>query len=367
MEFKKKKEKFYEIDKIIEKESLYNIIYGERSNGKSFAVKKWCLERAYKEGELFALIFRYSSDKATNKNIENYFLDTPIIEITGKKYNSVFVRAGAIYLCSEEEEESGKIKKIKGPQVGYIAYLDSEEKYKSLPFEGCVNIIFEEFISRRAYLVDETTKLQSIISTIFRLRLNYQICRVFLIGNLISQVNPYTREWNLNKLTNQKEGTIDEYVVITETGKIKIACERCQASKMQGGIAINSKGQAMERGTWEVEEVPLFNKKNINNFEVLYTFVYTYMGFYFLCKFLREKNSMNMFIFIEKKTTEIKEGTRVIGDVYNSSILYTTDFKPLVPREGIIFDLIKQGKIMFSDFLTGTNFYTCYNTMKKIK
>lgn len=70
-----------------------------------------------------------------------------------------------------------------------------------------------------------------------------------------------------------------------------------------------------------------------------------------------------MFIFIEKKTTPIKEGTRVIGDIYDTSILYTQSFKPIVDREKIIFELLKQGKVCFSDRLTGTNFYTCYNTM----
>lgn len=365
MELLKKNYDFYKLDKILSKNALYNIIYGQRANGKSYAVKKWCISESYLYDRYFTLCFRFKEDKKTNAKIASYFDDAPISKITKGEYDGIKVKSDILYFTYTDDK--GKVKY--GKQAGYVAFVDCEEQYKSLPFDKNYNIIYEEFISRRMYIVDEVTKFQSLVSTLLRLRINDGTqCRVFLIGNLISQVNPYRLEWNLNKLENQKPDTIDEYIFITPTGQVKIAAERCKQVKSQGGIAVSKKAQQQETGEWETAEVPIFNRDNMSNYYINHTFVYTYMGSYFLCRFLTEKNNTNsMFIYIEKKTTPIKKDTRVIGDIYDTSVLYTSTFKPLVDRERIVFDLLKAGKVCFSDRLTGTNFYTCYNTMMKTK
>lgn len=365
MKLFKKEPEFYNLDKILEYQALYNIIYSERSNGKSYAVKKWCLEQAYKQDDLFCLVFRFKSDKSRNSDIKGYFSDAPIESITEGEYSGVEVRSGLIYFTYEDED--GKVKR--GKQCGFVANVQGEEAFKSLPFEGCCNIIYEEFISKSHYLIDEVRMFENLVSTILRLRLNYQLCRVFLIGNTLSQVSPYKVEWNLYKMPTQKSGTIDIYNITTETGHIKIACEFCPHVNNQGGIAITQKGQALEKGLWEVDNFNTFSfKENKEKFEEKYHFIYTYLGLYFMCRFLVEKNKNNsMFIYVEKLTKSIKEDERVIGDIYSTSALYTQDFTPLVERERVIFNLLKQGKVAFCDNLTGTNFYTCYNTMKKNK
>ena len=42
---KEKKSKFYSLDGILEKDADYNIIFGERSNGKTYAALEYSISR----------------------------------------------------------------------------------------------------------------------------------------------------------------------------------------------------------------------------------------------------------------------------------------------------------------------------------
>ena len=184
----------------------------------------------------------------------------------------------------------------------------------------------------------------------------------------MSRVNPYISAWNLSTTVNQKEDSIMVFEIRrkADTGEemvFKIACQRCK-DYQKAGIALGVKAQQQETAQWETDKVSVL--ENWKSFECKYEFVFTYSGFYFLCRFLK-KGSQNLLIYVERKTTPIKENTRVIGDIESTSILYTSDFIPLVEKEKIIFNLISSNKIFFCDALTGTDFYTCYRTMKKSK
>ena len=56
------KSKYYSLKNILSKNAQYNIIFGERSNGKTYAVLKYALERFVKTGEQLALIRRWQDD-----------------------------------------------------------------------------------------------------------------------------------------------------------------------------------------------------------------------------------------------------------------------------------------------------------------
>jgi len=57
--------KWYSLDNILKHESQYYMIFGERSNGKSYAVDKYILDKFFKEGEQFAFVKRYEDDIKT--------------------------------------------------------------------------------------------------------------------------------------------------------------------------------------------------------------------------------------------------------------------------------------------------------------
>ena len=56
------KQKFYSLKTILSKDAQYNIIFGERSNGKTYSVLKYGLEKFCKTGEQTAIVRRWSED-----------------------------------------------------------------------------------------------------------------------------------------------------------------------------------------------------------------------------------------------------------------------------------------------------------------
>ena len=55
-------QKFYSLKSILEKKAQYNIIIGERSNGKTYAVLKYAIERYLQTGEQLAIVRRWRDD-----------------------------------------------------------------------------------------------------------------------------------------------------------------------------------------------------------------------------------------------------------------------------------------------------------------
>ena len=53
------KQKFYNLSNLLKTESQYKMLLGERSNGKSYAVKEYVLNEAYKNNNQFAYIRRW--------------------------------------------------------------------------------------------------------------------------------------------------------------------------------------------------------------------------------------------------------------------------------------------------------------------
>ena len=100
---------------------MYIMLLGERSNGNSYATKYVALWEAYYEKDIrtkqpkercqLAYLRRWR-DEIKSRDVEAYFSDMPIIEITNGMFESVRVYRGDIYLIHEEEEKILDRKKI---------------------------------------------------------------------------------------------------------------------------------------------------------------------------------------------------------------------------------------------------------------
>lgn len=365
-----KRTKYYDGEGILSKDAFYNIVLGGKNIGKSFFYKKLCLDEAWTQDKKFVLMFRFESDRKTNLQIENYFEDDELVkyikELTDNEYSCIRARAKSLYFGNKTGKNQF------GIHIGFVCFLNKEESYNSSVFEGVYNILFEEFISRKGYLIDEPHILEVAVNTILRNRAFSGKARVILVGNLISKVNPYVSYWNLQGVLRQKTGSIEIYERQRERtdGQIfvlKIAVEICPDLDI-GGIAVGRKMEHEEHGTWEEMDVPVLENWREKDFEELTLFVFVWDGFYFLCRVLT-KDFDNLFIYVERKTTKIKPETRVIGKINESeidlisSLFYTKNFQPLVEAERKIFSLIPQGKLLFSDAQTGTDFWMCYDSM----
>lgn len=320
------------------------LLVGVRSGGKSFAVRQLCIEDAYKNGKKFCYLRRYDID-AKDSNAGQYFTDTPYIStLTEGKSTSVNVWHHNIYLAHFDDN---KVKTVNDMQIGRSFALSTAEHYKSQSFPDYDNIIYEEFITDNAYLgADEPTKLQNFMSTVFRDRKG---CKTWLVGNKLSRMCPYFREWSLTKTTKQENGTIEYYKM--DSGTI-IAVYMTDTTKHANKLFFGNASKQITKGEWESKEYPHLD--DMQNFTPLYTCVMVYLGTKFLLLFGKYKNGFMW--YVQPKTSEIQPHTRVICKEPNADPLYTTSFRGLTEKEQYIFNLLKNGEVLFSDNLTGTEF-----------
>ena len=173
----KREKVHYNIDNIDSQGANINLIYGERSNGKSYQVKhkkgvlKYLedtvtyhdnytdkgniIKECIKKGSRFILMRRWREEISSDL-IEKYFDDVDIMKLTDNKYNCITMFKKQLYL-SIYNNEDGKIKRVE--RIGYVVALSTEQKYAGGSFLDVTDIIFEEFMSRGIYINNEPDKL----------------------------------------------------------------------------------------------------------------------------------------------------------------------------------------------------------------
>lgn len=344
------------IDKIL-KSCNWLLILGERSNGKSYASKNLIIKKCIDNEEEFIYLRRYDLDCKDSLCV-SYFGDVPVETMTDGAYSCIDVYRKGIYLANIDNE-TGKI--TRGKKIGYCHALSNSEHYKSLAFPKVNYIIYEEIVSQDGrYLYNEPNKLQHYISTIYRQRQG----KVIMIGNTISRICPYYREWNL-KIAHQKLGSIEDYTFHNDNGEdTTMSVYLTDSLNYNSGMFFGNSAKNITKGAYEVEEYPHL-PKSIHKYQVIYTIVVEYNEFKFLGRLLKDKESKDIFWFIEPKTTEIKDGSRVISNQFNSSPYYSMTFRDAVSdNEKRAFSIFLNNKICYSDNLTGTEFNTIIKYIK---
>ena len=105
----KEKIKYWDIFPILSKQAQYNIIFGERSNGKTYGTLKYCIEEYFAKGDEFAYIRRWDEDLVGKKgeSLFNGLIANGVIKKASKgKFNTVIYKSRAYYMALIED---GKI------------------------------------------------------------------------------------------------------------------------------------------------------------------------------------------------------------------------------------------------------------------
>lgn len=363
MKFSERSEKiggfmrYYSLAKILKKKAQYNIIFGERSNGKSYAVKKKVLEDFRDRGAQFVYIRRFESD-ISNALANRYFADVPVTEIFGENYNVIYVWANKIFIALLDGEKKKNVK-----CVGFTLALSLAQRYSSTAYPNVENIILEECVALDGnYLPNELFLFTHIISTIARRRDNV-VC--WLICNAISRMSPYWREYGAEEIIKTiKQGEIRLVERPTSAGNQLVAIEYCQNTEGRSRLFSGLSEAMTNEGKWLTEEYPHLPVP-VDGCEKCYCFVVQYKNFNFLVEYL--SSSYGYCLLVSPKTTEIKKGTRVISDVPSLDPLYTVGFYALSPAERTIFDMMDNGKTFYVDNQTGTEFQEAVRNIRKIR
>ena len=212
--------KWYSLERILKQTGQYYVIFGERSNGKSYACNKMIIDKFFQDGEEFAYVKRYEEDMKKKymdevfNPLEDYIRDTYNHEI--KFYQGKFL----VYECGT----SGKLSECK--TMGTAFSIANVNRTKGTSYPNITTILFEEFMSIDCtYLPDELNLFLNLVSTIVRYRTNV---KVFMLANAISKHSPYLSALGL-KPHRLKKGEIVSRVYEDKKGfKTKFVVERTE-------------------------------------------------------------------------------------------------------------------------------------------
>lgn len=344
------KQVHYNIDELDKEQANFNIIFGEKSNGKSYQVKhKKAVEYYLKTGRRFILLRRWRED-INNLWIEQYFADVDVAKLTKNKYNIITCYRKVLYLSNINLETS---KITRGEKIGYVMALSTEQHYSGGSFLDVDNIIFEEFMERGTYLKNEPDKLMILYSTIDRKR---GTTKIYMVGNSITRVCPYINDWGLDTIfKNIKQGEIKTKQILNEETEVKIAIEYCKAS---GGksMTIGNASSMIDSGAWQTFPQPKLPKSR-KEYKSLYMFGFQFKGFKFLCELLKDEKDICWYIYPYYK--EFNEKIIVFSDVIKPSKYWQRDIYNIsINNEKLkdLFGTFKENKIFYSSDLCGTDF-----------
>ena len=324
---KKNQIKYYSLKKILEYNADYNIIFGERSNGKTYSVLKYALDNYCKTGKQLAIIRRFREDfigKRGNELFSPLEANEEIVKSSDGEWTHIYYYSSRWFLCRYEENEAGNINRIVDDKPFAFAFaLGSWEHDKGTGYPDITIILFDEFITRGAYLADEFVLFMNTLSTIIRLRNDVTI---FMLANTVNKYCPYFKEMGLKHVSQMVQGTIDLYTIESEkakNGTLKIAVEYCDTynknSKPSNKYFAfdNAKLKMITRGAWEIDIYPHCPYKYKPK-DILFTYFIEFDGSLLQCEIIAIDGCM--FTFIHEKTTPLKNE--------DEDIIYSTKFDP---------------------------------------
>ena len=358
------KENKYNLDKIDSKNALINIVWGGRSDGKSFQVKHKkgiipFIESSINDRDRFILVRRLR-DELTSEKIEGYFKDVNVKELTNGEYDTIAYYRREIYLANYVD-----FKKVLGEKIGYVVPLSGEQNYAGVSYLDVNNIIMEEFMSRKVYLNSEPDKLINLWNTVDRGR---GIVRMWLVGNSISKVCPYLTDWGLQKvITRQKQGEIAEILLSTNTfddkgNEIKIKCA-IEYSKHYGGsnFSIGKHKDMLNKGTWQSDPQPHL-PKSVNEYKKLFQIGFEYKEFKFLADLLKDNETKEYCWFVFPYNDEFKNNLYIFTDVVKLNKRYQRNIYDLSFKNDKLQNILntfRDGNIFYASDLCGSDFKQC--------
>lgn len=312
--------KFYNLNSILKTNSTYNMIIGERSNGKTYSTLKYGIEQYFKNGSQIAIIRRWQTDIRGNRASEVFkalLSNNEIYKISKGDYHGIHYYGGKYYLCNYGE--NGKAIYNENDVIAYPFSLSDTEHNKSISYPDIRTIIFDEFLTRQVYLPDEFILFMNTISTIVRNRTDVKI---FMLGNTVNKYSPYFEEMGLKNVKEQIQGSIDVYKY--GNSKLKVAVEYCKASGKSKENSFyfafdNPKLEMIKTGAWELDIFPHCPIKYKPK-DILFIYFIEFGGELFQCEIVNKDN--NMFTYIHEKTTPLKNS-------YND-LIYSLDFNPQI-------------------------------------
>ncbi len=342
--------KFYNTAKINKKNATYNVIFGERSNGKTYALLKQTLTDYMRDGSQAAYVRRWKEDITGRRAARLYSglnENGEVSKITKGIFTGVHYWAGKFYLCNYDD--AGKAIYSDLDIVAFTFALSDGEHDKSTSFPNIRTIIFDEFLTNRLYLNDEFVLFMNTVSTIVRRR---EDVKIYMLGNTVNKFCPYFKEMGLDHILKMEQGTIDVYSY--GSSGLTVAVEYCTSlqskEKSNKYFAFNNpKLEMITGGAWELAIYPHLPIKYKPK-DILYTYFIDFNDLLFQCEVVEVEGVY--FTYIHNKTTPLKnvEDDLIYSLDFNPSLNHSRSvFKPRNKLQSRVLWFFKNDKVYFQD------------------
>lgn len=253
---------YYNPKKLLSTNSAYLISIGGRNIGKTTAFELcifWLWQYHNRPSVLLRRMdssfrgekFKHIFDRAFEmiKNVKNYI---------GITYRSGVYRG---YWIIDGKKEYDK------PFLYTYSLNSSNESQKGIyDIQNLGLILFDEFLTRESYLVDEWDIFYNAISTV--LRMNYQ-ANIIMCANTVSWESPYFREMHLTDIRELKQGDMREIRISdTDTTVTVEYCADNVVSDSRKNIVDNRffgfasrTAKMIKSGSWEIGNYPHYTSE----------------------------------------------------------------------------------------------------------
>lgn len=246
-----KKNQFFEWGPVLSRQAPITMVVGARGLGKTYGLRKTCIEQFLKKGVCFVEVSRFKSEQ---KQVQRGYFDRVGAEFPGCEFE---VRGSEGFVWQGKTTEKGK--KV-WERVCYFVSLTELQTTKKRTFDRVKNILFDEAVIDRSdrfhrYLPNEWELLAGLIDSCSRERGDSELHpQLFLLGNAVDLSNPFFQRiglmeaphtgyhWYLKKLFLLVVPEASEYSRSKE--------EETLAGRMLAGTAA---GQAANWNTFSTE------------------------------------------------------------------------------------------------------------------
>lgn len=344
-----KKMKFYSLDRILERDSQYNMIIGERSNGKTYSVLKYALKKWKEDGSQLAIIRRYQEDFRGKRGANMFSAlvqNGEVIKATDGKFDNIYYYSNRWFFC--KYDDVGK-RIMDNEPFAYGFPLGSMEHDKSTSYPNINIILFDEFLSRDSYLTDEFVLFINTISTIVRYRNNVKI---FMLGNTINQYSPYFKEMGITHIETMKKGEIRDYTYGDSGLKVSVEFTDSPNKSKPSDIYFafdNPKLSMITGGSWELDIYPHLPYK-YKSTDILFTYFIKFEQHILQCEVLQVGN--DIFTYIHRKSTPFKDENNdlIFSNSYDPRPNWRTNIKrPAYLVDKKVWWFFKNDKVFYQD------------------
>lgn len=309
---------FYTLDAIKKLNCQYNLIFGKRSNGKTYAVLYEGLKNYCTSGKQMAYLRRYREDFVGKRgqSLFSALVSTGAVsELTNGKWDQVKYQSSQWFLARKDNNDRIVTDSI---PFCYGFSLGQMEHDKSTSYPDITTIVFDEFISRIGYLPNEFVLYMNVLSTIIRQR---DDVKIYMLGNTVNKYCPYFAEMGLGHIEDMEAGKIDVYTY--GGSKLKVAVERTKNHNIGGRksevyFAFNNPNLEMiTGGAWEIDLHPHLPREYTDE-NIVFKFFVCFNDQIIQCEVLEFDDCS--FIYCHRKTGPIKDP--------DNDLIFSSEYDP---------------------------------------